>query len=719
MATLTSKLIVSLRDGVTGPARGVGAALDRLNRRATRMNGAILGAGGAFGGGMLRGALAVGASYYGISKAIGGTVGAAVNFEEKFADVRKVVDGTPAQLSAVRSEILALSKTLPVSAAGIADIYAAAGQSGVALNELGKFSEMAAKVSVAWDTTQAETGDALAKIKTQLGLNVDELGKYADAINYLSNNSASAAPDLVDYAKRVAAVGKISGFNATETLAFGSAMISSGAQSEVAATSFRNMGRALTKGARATKMQREAFSKLGLDSVKTAKSMQKNALKTTLDVFDRISSLPEWQRMSIASALFGDEARGLMPVIENTKELRRELGMVASETTYAGSAAKEYGVRADTTSNSLKLLGNRVHAIGIEIGDGWNPFVKQAADGIGDVLISLKQRVSILDQIKASFEGFFGGLGGVGKDGEAGGVVKVINELGDALFGEKFNGSSRDVDERVSGLARLSNRMREIGANFRQFGTDLSAGNIASAISSLGSALSEMSGSMTVGGALAIGATGSALIWLGKGALALTFSKAGQVAIMAMAVSSLINAAKDASSLGEFVTNLSDLSALDLTVIGAGLGLVGLKVWSIVSGLKAWKAAKVAGTVATAGSVGTAAAGGGLMAALGRLSPFLAAMLLPGDTAKGHRRDLSDWRTADPNSPAFAGYWDEVTRSKGWIAAAPAPCTVVGVIVARSSATIASGRSSPGRAAAAALPMSASSACRKSRSLAL
>ena len=79
-------------------------------------------------------------------------------------------------------------------------------------------------------------------------------------------------------------------------------MISAGAQSEVAATSFRNMGRALVRGEQATKAQRQAFKALGLDAVKTAKSMQKNALKTTLDVFDRIQALPEWQRASIASA---------------------------------------------------------------------------------------------------------------------------------------------------------------------------------------------------------------------------------------------------------------------------------------------------------------------------------------------------------------------------------------------------------------------------------
>src|SRR5690606_26292887 len=102
--------------------------------------------------------------------------------------------------------------------------------------------------------------------------------------------------------------------------------------------------------------------KLGLNAVKTAKNMQKDALGTTLDVIDRIARLPEWQRISIASALFGDEARALMPVIGNSKELRRQLGLVAKEADYAGSAFEEYMIRAETSGNALQIIGNKIRA---------------------------------------------------------------------------------------------------------------------------------------------------------------------------------------------------------------------------------------------------------------------------------------------------------------------------------------------------------------------
>lgn len=401
--------------------------------------------------------LALGAGYIGVDQGIRKTVGAAVTFEEAFADVRKVVNGTDEQLANIKRQIVDMSKVLPTSTEGLAAIFAAAGQSNVPIEEMGKFSEMVAKVAVAWDTSEGETSDALAKIKTQLRMSVSEIGLLADAINHLSNNSAAKAPDLVDYEKRIAAMGEMFGFTSAQTLAFGGAMIAAGGETNVAATSFRNMGKALTVGERATKKQREAFSKLGLDSVKTAKRMQKDALGTTLDVIERIQKLPEWQRISMASALFGDEARALQPVIANTTELRRQLGLVGDQTNYAGSAYKEYLVRADTTANALKIIGNKIKATFMGIGESWLPTIKEAGAGLGDVLDTLGERSGLIDKVSASVRGFLQGLG------VDGGVRETINAIGDLLFGKADGSGAADQ------LGRLFEQFRRGGAVIREF----------------------------------------------------------------------------------------------------------------------------------------------------------------------------------------------------------------------------------------------------------
>ncbi|MGX5723330.1 phage tail tape measure protein [Shinella zoogloeoides] len=462
MAVLKSSLILSLIDNVSGRAKGINSALGSLQRGHASFLG-MAGRLAAFGG-----------AYVGVTQGIGGTVGAALEFESAFADVRKVLDANDEQMANVRRSIIAMSKELPIAASGIAEIYAAAGQANIPLAEITKFSEMVAKVSTAWEVPVAETGQALAEIKNQLHLGVNEVGLFADSLNHLSNNTAANAPRLLEYTKRVAATGEMFGFSAQETLAFGGAMISSGGEAEVAATSFRNMGRALTIGTRATKTHNTAFKRLGLDAVKTAKSMQKNALKTTLDVIDRIQTLPEWERISIASALFGDEARALMPVINSATELRRQLGLVGNEANYAGSAFKEYTIRASTVGNVLQILKNKFADFFRSMGDDMLPGIKEAALGVGDILDTMGERATIFDKMGTAMQAF---LQGFGVDS---GIRETINDLGDLLFGKADGSASADQ------LGRIFAKFKEYGASVRELSDAIRNNPIAQFLGELG-----------------------------------------------------------------------------------------------------------------------------------------------------------------------------------------------------------------------------------------
>lgn len=542
MATLTSSLIVQLIDRATGPARGIGAALARLNGQSSRFNRSQM-TGVAMARGFGSRLLALGAGYIGVDQGIRKTVGAAVTFEEAFADVRKVVNGTDEQLANIKRQIVDMSKVLPTSTEGLAAIFAAAGQSNVPIEEMGKFSEMVAKVAVAWDTSEGETSDALAKIKTQLRMSVSEIGLLADAINHLSNNSAAKAPDLVDYEKRIAAMGEMFGFTSAQTLAFGGAMIAAGGETNVAATSFRNMGKALTVGERATKKQREAFSKLGLDSVKTAKRMQKDALGTTLDVIERIQKLPEWQRISMASALFGDEARALQPVIANTTELRRQLGLVGDQTNYAGSAYKEYLVRADTTSNALKIIGNKIKATFMGIGESWLPTIKEAGAGLGDVLDTLGERSGLIDKVSASVRGFLQGLG------VDGGVRETINAIGDLLFGKADGSGAADQ------LGRLFEQFRRGGAAIREFWQ-------ANKDSPIVKFLGEISG---YGFSLFVASAGIAMV---AGAVA----KLARALFILSGMSAAVSILKAVASAGAWLTGFPTGATAGATAAAAGAG---------------------------------------------------------------------------------------------------------------------------------------------------
>lgn len=379
MSRLTAELVVSLLDRVTAPARaavrsvdGLRAAAVRNARQMNQMRGRMLDA------------AAVG---YALARAVSAPTRAAMEFESAMADVRKVVDfPTPQAFKDMKTDILQMSKVIAMSATSLSAITAAAGQAGMQGDELLVFTEMAAKVGVAFDIAAGTAGESLAKIKTALGTTVEETGLLADAMNHLSNNSASAAPDLLNFMQRVAAFGKQYGFTAEQTTAIGSAMIAAGARTEVAATSFNNVGRALSRGASASKRQKAALDSLGLSATDVARRLQDDAVGTLMDVVERIRALPRHVQASTISDLFGDEARALAPLIENSKLLSEALGLVGDQANYAGSATEEYAVRAETAENKLQLARNKAQALAIAIGDALLPAIVSITEAVGPVI---------------------------------------------------------------------------------------------------------------------------------------------------------------------------------------------------------------------------------------------------------------------------------------------------------------------------------------------
>lgn len=481
MSTTESKLVVSLLDKLTAPARGITATINRLTA-ASRANAARMAE--------VRSRMmdAVGAGYA-LYRGLSAPLNAAMDFESAMADVRKVVDfPTPKAFQQMGEDIRKLSLEMPMAADGIAAIVAAAGQSGLAVDELLPFAEMAAKVGVAWEVSADQAGEALAKLKTALGFSVAETGLLADAINHLGNNTAASAPDILDVVRRVGAQASQFGLSAEQAAAFGAAMVGAGAQSEVAATSFRNMGRALTRGASATTRQSAAYRQLGLDSRKVAAGMQKDAVGTINDVLSRIRQVAPEMRAALITDLFGDEARALGPLITNSDLLAEALGLVADKTKYAGSAQEEYAVRAQTSANNVQLFKNRVTDLSISIGNALLPALNSLLGAAGPV-------ISSISQLAQEFPNVTRALVGVTAAVTAFGIVSTAAQYGGLFLKGAFLDAAAGaltLTQRLGGLA-----IRPVTAAFRGLRAAIVGYTAAASIAGHGGALAAVGSSMT------------------------------------------------------------------------------------------------------------------------------------------------------------------------------------------------------------------------------
>ena len=123
---------------------------------------------------------------------------AAMSFESVMADVKKVVDFSEADgLEKLKSSLLDLSRTIPLSVEGLGQITAAGGQLGVAKKDLVSFTENVAKMSTAFDMLPDEAGKSMATLSNVFGIPITQLTEVGDAINHISNNSAAAARAIV------------------------------------------------------------------------------------------------------------------------------------------------------------------------------------------------------------------------------------------------------------------------------------------------------------------------------------------------------------------------------------------------------------------------------------------------------------------------------------------------------------------------------------------
>ncbi|CDZ53071.1 phage tail tape measure protein [Neorhizobium galegae] len=457
MSTHESRLKITLLDQVSSRARGISAALGGIERQASSFIAPFRSLGGQV--------LAFGGAYLGVSEGIKNTAGAAIDFETAFADVRKVVDANEEQFENLRRTIRQMSTELPIAANDIAALFAAAGESGIATADLKAFSEMAARVGIAFDMSAGEAGESLAKLKTQLGLTVAETGDMADAINHLSNNMASKAKDVTAYMLRVGALAEMGGFTKEQIAGIGSAMIAAGAEAETAGTAMQNVVKALTRGASAKKSQKEVAEALGLNLPQIAKEMQKDAPKALRKVLTAIAKTPKDRHLALLSDFFGDEAKAFAPLIGNMGLLEQALDSVSDRTKYSGSAFKEYVQRADTTANALDLIQNKIANRFWQMGDQMLPTIKEAALGMGYVLDTLDSRVSVFDEMEVAIKGFAAGLG-------YGGIREVIEELGDLFFG-KIDPNAGDQ------LGRIFMQAKDWGASIRELNAALKENPIA------------------------------------------------------------------------------------------------------------------------------------------------------------------------------------------------------------------------------------------------
>ena len=167
-----------------------------------------------------------------IYEAFADAVMKAVEFESAITGVYKTVNGTDEQLRNISSEIKDMSTVMPASAASIAGVAEAAGQLGIATDDITTFTGVMINLGEATNLSSEEAASALAKFTNITGMSAEYYENLGSTVVALGNNFATTEADIVGMSTRLASAGTLAGLTESDILALAASMSSVGIEAD-------------------------------------------------------------------------------------------------------------------------------------------------------------------------------------------------------------------------------------------------------------------------------------------------------------------------------------------------------------------------------------------------------------------------------------------------------------------------------------------------------
>lgn len=413
----------------------------------------------------------------GVAGALAIPVKIALDTRESQADLKKMVNGAEKYYGKLRD----ISERSSLSQAKVFEMAGALAQSGIQEKDLVEYTEQANKIAVAFDIDAAAAGNFLAKTKEQLGLGKEELFAYSNAINYMSDHSASRAAELTEISGRVGGIAKGAGVSKSALLGLSATLVSFNKTPEQAATGLKNFFGALTKGSATSKKATNAFKSIGLDVNKLAADMQRDGEGTILRVLQKIKESNPAQQGALISTIFGEEAKSsvqdmvnnLDKVKANLKEAKKGFGTDAVNV--------EYKNRMDTPLNKMLEAKNKVVNSMGDLGNALMPTITGALEKLSPLIEKVSQFIQKNPQLAAGimksvagFAAFKIGLGSLAK-----GFAPVFSGISNGiLIFDKFKTAGSFAEGFKTAFPTIS----KVGSMFKKVGLAIKAAFIANPV---------------------------------------------------------------------------------------------------------------------------------------------------------------------------------------------------------------------------------------------
>lgn len=375
----------------------------------------------------------------------------AVDFESAFTGVRKTVDATEEEFTALDKGIKDMSSRMPQSAAEIAGVMEVAGQLGVrGVDSLLSFTETMIMLGDTTNLSSEEAATSIARVMNIMGTANGDVSRFGSTIVDLGNNFATTESEIVEMTNRLAAGGKLAGLTEPELMALATAMSSVGIEAEAGGTAmtqtFNEIEKAVANGGESL----DEFARVsGMTSQEFATAWKTTPIKAIQSFITGLGKLDEQGESSVLVlenlGLTGIRQSNMLKSLALASDLLGDSLDTANAAWAENTAlAKEANTRYGTSESSLLMLRNNLQNLAISFGELMLPLLNSLVEILQKVVtwlnsLSEEQKKAILRVLEvAAVLGPVLVIGGklatgiskiVGLIGGAGGLSAVIAAL--------------------------------------------------------------------------------------------------------------------------------------------------------------------------------------------------------------------------------------------------------------------------------------------------
>ena len=348
-----------------------------------------------------------------------------IEFESAITGVYKTVDGSEQQLSAIKDDIKELATEIPATTEEISAVAEAAGQLGIATDNVMTFTGVMIDLGESTNLTAEEAASSLAKFSNITGTLASEYSRLGSVIVDLGNNYATTEADIVAMSTRLASAGTLAGLTEPEIMALAAAMSSVGIEAEAGGTAMTQTLGAIEKAVANGEEDLQEFARIAGMSAEEFASTWESSPITAIQAF--IAGIGDLESKGESAVIVLDEL-GLSGIRQSN--MLQALGLAADTLTGAVETANgaweenialsvEAGKRYATTESQLAMLDNSYTNLKVAIGDVYTPALRNAAsvgtevlDGMAEFVEKNPAVVKLITALTVGVGAFAVALGG-------------------------------------------------------------------------------------------------------------------------------------------------------------------------------------------------------------------------------------------------------------------------------------------------------------------